>query len=180
MRAVGWAFAAGVGLNVLAWWVLGFDQIPVYVQMLHTFGNAAQWWGYGLITLMLHLGAGGLGAYAVGLGLGCAAAIAGWRAGARGEDRLSFTWLLLATLLASPIVEVHYLSLLVLPLALAQPRFGVIWTLPLLLVLTPADHPPDPVRLLLLAVMAVVVADALGALRRDAVRERDAALATRV
>ena len=61
----------------------------------------------------------------------------------------------------------HYLSLLVLPLALAQPRFGVIWTLPLLLVLTPADHPPDPVRLLLLAVMAVVVADALGALRRE-------------
>ena len=52
---------------------------------------------------------------------------------ARGQDgdRRSFVVALVAGLLASPIVWLHYLVLLVVPLALYRPRLSAAWFIPL-------------------------------------------------
>ena len=51
----------------------------------------------------------------------------------RGDDLRSFTCAVAATLALSPIVWLHYLVLLLVPLAIARPRFSVVWLLPILL-----------------------------------------------
>ena len=77
----------------------------------------------------------------------------------RGDDVRSFTCAVAATLALTPIVWLHYLVVLLVPLAIARPRFSVIWLLPVLLWVSPkpgyaegfADVPPgdrdrDPAR----------------------------------
>ena len=48
----------------------------------------------------------------------------------RGDDFRSFTCAVAATLALSPIVWLHYLFVLLVPLAIARPRFSLIWLLP--------------------------------------------------
>ena len=57
--------------------------------------------------------------------------------GRRGDDVRSFTCFVAATLALSPIVWLHYLVALLVPLAIARPRFSVIWLLPVLLWISP-------------------------------------------
>ena len=49
----------------------------------------------------------------------------------RVDDQASFTLVVVACLLLSPIVWLHYFSLLIVPLAIARPRLGPLWFLPL-------------------------------------------------
>ena len=51
----------------------------------------------------------------------------------QGDEPRSFTCAVAATLALSPIVWLHYLVLLLVPLAISRPRFSVIWLLPILL-----------------------------------------------
>jgi len=140
-RAAAWAVAATVLLNLVSWAILGFDQVSVYVHVLGQFAGAAQLWGYSLIGLMRHLGAAEPVADAVGV-LAAGAVIAGaLRVARERRDRVLFGAAIGACILASPIVETHYLTLILVPLALAAPRLRAAWLMPILLILTPADHP---------------------------------------
>ena len=57
---------------------------------------------------------------------------------ARGGDEVrSFTCAVAATLALSPIVWLHYLVVLLVPLAIARPRFSLLWLLPALLWVSP-------------------------------------------
>jgi hypothetical protein len=85
--------------------------------------------------------------YAVGLALGLPAALAKavWAAiglavlgacvlyGRRGDDAASLTMAIGAGLLLAPTLSLHYLALLLVPLAITRPRFAGAWLLPLLL-----------------------------------------------
>jgi hypothetical protein len=50
----------------------------------------------------------------------------------RRDDLGSFAWAITAALLASPMVWTHYYSLLLVPLALATPTWGIVWLAPFL------------------------------------------------
>ena len=64
---------------------------------------------------------------------------------ARLPDALLLTACLAAALVATPILWEHYLILLAAPIALAQPRFGLLWLAPLVLLLEqPAWSRGDP------------------------------------
>ena len=54
-------------------------------------------------------------------------------AGRRGDDRLSFSFAVLACVVASPIVWLHSFVLLLAPVALYRPRLSVVWLVPALL-----------------------------------------------
>jgi hypothetical protein len=83
-----------------------------------------------------------------------AALIAGcWRYGRSGDDRRAFTCAIVAGLVFSPIVWQHYLMFLVVPLALARPRFSAAWLVPLALWLSPRLGHGDAVQALLPAVV---------------------------
>ncbi len=55
----------------------------------------------------------------------------------RGDEARSFTCAVAATLAWSPIVWLHYLVVLLVPMAIHRPRFTPLWLLPVLLWITP-------------------------------------------
>ena len=113
--------------------------------------------------------------YAVGLALGLPAALAKavWAAvglamlgacvvyGRRGDDAASFTMAIGAGLLLAPTLSLHYLALLLVPLAITRPRFAGAWLLPLLLWAVAgdrADRPEWQAALTVAVTIAVLVA----------------------
>jgi alpha-1,2-mannosyltransferase len=160
-RGLVWSVCVGGLLNILAWATLGFDELPRFISALSTFADHVGRGSYSLTSLALSQGASRTAAYALGLGIGTAAAIAGVILGRRGKDRFAFTACIAAALLASPVVESHYLALLIVPLALARPVASAIWTLPLLLWIVPAGWPSQWQRIVALCVVAGLLAVAL-------------------
>ena len=59
------------------------------------------------------------------------------RSRAADDDARSFTCAVAATLVLSPIVWLHYLVVLLVPVAITRPRFSVLWLLPVLLWVSP-------------------------------------------
>jgi hypothetical protein len=75
----------------------------------------------------------------------------------RGDDPRSFTCAVAATLALSPIVWLHYLVLLLVPLAIARPRFSIIWLLPILLWSSPRPGYAEGFQTFLPALVAVIL-----------------------
>jgi alpha-1,2-mannosyltransferase len=97
----------------------------------------------------------------VGVTLVVTALVLGLR---RGSDRRTLTVTLLAALLTSPIVWMHYYVLLIVPLALARPRLSALWFAPLLYWASPMLESLGDLRRLLvgLGVTAVVAVATMG------------------
>ena len=64
----------------------------------------------------------------------------------RADDARSFTCAVAATLALSPIVWLHYLVVLLVPMAIARPRFSLLWLLPVLLWVSPRPGYAEGVR----------------------------------
>jgi hypothetical protein len=156
-RALGWAIAGTTVLNLIGWAVLGFHEIPIYVSLLQSFARMAERWGYSLIGLALHLGAGQGLADAIGILAAAVVVLASLRVHGTRRDLVLYSACLAACLLASPVVETHYLALMLLPLAIAQPSLSRLWALPIVLIITPADHPSIWQHVLSLCVVATVM-----------------------
>lgn len=164
-RACAWAIGTGLAVNAVAWLVLGLHQIPIYLQLLRNFQPGAERRGYSLIGLAIHLGLSQNVSYALGL-VGAAGILV--LAALSRPDRRDTTMLtacIVASLLASPLVESHYLTLLLVPLAILVPRLSALWSVPILLLITPADHPSNWQHALGLAVALLVPALALSRAR---------------
>ena len=94
------------------------------------------------------------------MGLGLLAAVV-W-AGRRGDERSAFILTVAAALALSPIVWLHYFALLLIVVALAQPTLGLIWFVPLAMVVTPGSGHPTPFETgATLAIAALTIALAL-------------------
>ena len=74
-------------------------------------------------------------------------------------DRRSFAVAVVGALLATPVLWLHYLVLLFVPIALARPRFSALWFAPLAFWVTPIAHSNGSVwrTCFALAVTAVIV-----------------------
>ena len=95
---------------------------------------------------------------AVGVGLIAAVVVLG----RRGDERSAFIVAIAASLALTPIVWLHYFALLLVVVALAQPRLGLVWFVPLGMVLTPGSGHPTPFETVwTLVIAALVVALAL-------------------
>jgi alpha-1,2-mannosyltransferase len=125
--------AAGlaVATSVAAWAVLGFAGLRGYPHMLELLSRLVEGKGYSLVALALSLGAGvtvarGLGAM-VAIALLALVAVRGRREGA---DTWTLAVAIGASLALTPIVWLHYFVLLLVPLAIASPRLGPLWLVP--------------------------------------------------
>jgi alpha-1,2-mannosyltransferase len=149
---------AGVALMLLlgGWAVIDFAGLRSYPTLLHVLDRLEAPVSYSVVAL---LGVKGNAetATTVVLALGAVAAVAIAARGADG-DRRAFVVAVLAALLATPLIWLHYLLLLFVPIALYRPRLSGLWFLPLLLWVTPTTHSHGTVwRILVaLAVLAVV------------------------
>lgn len=139
-RAAAWAVAVTLALNVVSWAILGFDQIRIYLHVISKFAAVVQSWGYSLIDLVHQLGVSQPLADASGVIV--AAAVIGAALRVRHDrERVLFGAVIAACLFVSPVVEAHYLALMLVPVALASKRLSAAWLVPILLIFTPADHP---------------------------------------
>jgi alpha-1,2-mannosyltransferase len=131
-----------VGVSVIllvgGWAVIGFAGLRQYPTLVHMLERVEGPVSYSAIALF---GLSGSAATAVTIVVSLAAVAAIFLA-ARGTDgdRRAFAVAVLASLVATPLLWLHYLLLLFAPLAVYRPRLSALWFLPLLLWLTPATH----------------------------------------
>ncbi|MGO9750139.1 MAG: glycosyltransferase family 87 protein [Solirubrobacteraceae bacterium] len=137
-RAAAWAVAFELVLNGVAWAILGFGAVSAYLHLSGRVIGALYRTGYGIIALLVHVGAtrsaGSLALVVVSIAIVAACLIAGWR----GRDQSAFALAVALMLVASPLVWNHYFALLIVPLAIARPYLSPVWIAPLILWLCPA------------------------------------------
>jgi hypothetical protein len=129
-RAFGAAIAIALAAVVLPWAVIGFAGMSTYPDLLRVAEEVYAVHSYSIATMLSALGTetelAARAALAVGLGLAAAA----FYVGRRRADSVSLSVAVLAAILGSPIVWPFYYALLLVPLAIARPRFSALWLLP--------------------------------------------------
>jgi hypothetical protein len=120
---------AGVGFLM----VLPFISLDHYTSLLRNMGRTFEPGSYNVVGLLIQARVGDRMTDQL-LGFGVGALVL-----AVALSRRSLPLTVVASLLLSPIVWLHYLVLLVVPIALARPRFGGVWLLPLLLWAVPGN-----------------------------------------
>ena len=137
LRASAAAVAIGVSVTLGAWAVIGFDGLTGYPDLVRRLSDIQSENSYSLVGMAATAGlppaVGHALTFIVGGGLLVACVVFARRA----DDPRSFTCAVAATLALSPIVWLHYLVVLLVPLAVARPRFSLIWLLPILLWISP-------------------------------------------
>jgi alpha-1,2-mannosyltransferase len=131
LRAAALAAVAATVTTLVGWAILGFAGFRDYPRMLSMLADALQDLGFSPMALGLALGAPPDVARGLTLAVGGLALVAIFVLARRVGDRAALSAALVSALLLSPIVWPHYFVLLLVPLALARPRFDPVWLLPL-------------------------------------------------
>ena len=164
------ATTAVLGIVVLfgSWGVLGFSGLRDYPSRLGNIAGLEQDKSYSPFALFrsLALSTGSTRLAVLGLTVVAIAAIFAASRFSRDGDRLSFVVALITGLLASPIVWLHYLVLLIVPLALYRPRLSAAWFIPLAYWFLPGQESHGSVRNILVMFGLTALALLL-AMRRD-------------
>lgn len=138
-RAALAAAATALGLVLASWAVAGFRGLTDYPTLLRRLADVEAESSYSAFAVLRALGAPELAARALVVATGVVLLVLAWRTAratalAAGErDRRSLTLTLAAGLVLTPILWLHYLVLLVVPIALARPRLSALWLAPLAL-----------------------------------------------
>lgn len=127
------AGAIAVGLALLSWAVIGFRGIGDYPRLLRKLVDVEAENSYSLFAILRTAGVPELLSRTLVVVAGMVLLVAAWRS-ARApwldgpeRDRRSLTLALAAALVMTPILWLHYLVLLVVPIGLARPRFSPLW-----------------------------------------------------
>jgi glycosyl transferase family 87 len=133
-RTAGLSILLTLALTISSWSVIGFAGFREYPHLVRLVEHVEATRSYSLAALGATLGLGHTAATWFALAGGTAALIGVVVLARRENDgRTSFALTIAATILFSPVVWLHYFSLLLVPVALLRPRFGPLWLLPLLL-----------------------------------------------
>jgi hypothetical protein len=134
----------GTALLLLSWAVIGFAGLRDYPDLLRRLEETVGEDSYTLYIVGLDLGLPSAAARALWLGVGLALLAAVVVLGRRGDERSAFLLAIGASLALTPIVWLHYFALLLVLVAVAQPRLGAAWFVPLAMVITPGSGHPTP------------------------------------
>jgi alpha-1,2-mannosyltransferase len=177
-RAAALCAVTGVVLLLGGWAVIDFAGLRSYPTLVHVLDKVEAPASYSVVAL---LGLSGSAATAATVVLSLATVAAVWLA-ARGADgdRRAFAAAALASLVATPLLWLHYFLLLYVPIALYRPRLSGLWFLPVLLWVTPTTHSHGTtykiaIALAVLAVVALRTAFARARLSRAAAVPRPVA-----
>jgi alpha-1,2-mannosyltransferase len=136
-RVTAWAVVIGFATTLVAWAAIGFDGLTGYPDLLRRLSDIQSERSYSIVGMSATAGLGSAAGQVVTLAVG-AALLAGCVLFARRHDEpRSFTCAVAATLALSPIVWLHYLVVLIVPMAILRPRFSALWLLPVLLWISP-------------------------------------------
>jgi hypothetical protein len=131
-------------VSIVSWTIIRFEGLASFPALLNRLSELGRSASYSTQAVLYALGASSaLSTVIVGL-LAAAMFGAALHFGRLGDERRLLTALLAAALVLTPIVWQHYLTLLLVPLALARPRLSAAWFLPLLAwvcPMAPAERP---------------------------------------
>ena len=126
-RAFGAAVVAtGAGL-IVPWALIGFAGFSAYPDLLRVAEEVYAVHSYSVATMLGALGTDTQLASRSALALGVVLTAVAFYAGRRAADSTSLSLAVLAAVLGSPIVWPYYFALLLVPVAIARPRFSVLW-----------------------------------------------------
>jgi len=167
--------AAALVLLIGGWAVIDFAGLRSYPTLVHVLEQVEAPVSYSIVAL---LGVTRGAETAVTIAFSLAAVVAIWLA-ARGSggDRRALAVAVVASLVAAPLVWLHYLLLLYVPIALYRPRLSGLWFLPLVLWATPLTHSQGTTWRIALAlgVVAVVALRTVGVSSRPVISRAGAA-----
>ena len=113
--------------------------------------------GFSPAALLAHLGVGWGVAGAFGYALGVALLVVAYRS--RRSETAALGLVCSAALLLTPILWPNYLLIMLVPLALLRPRFGVLWLLPVILLGQPVIDPAVWEIAVFLGILAALTVD---------------------
>ena len=163
IAATGWALATGVLLNLVAWSIVGFDQLGRYIHLDSAVTTALYRYGYGIISMAVRAGASRTLGTVLMVGLSLPLVVLCLWLGSRRRDAQALLIAVVLTLTASPLAWMHYLALLLVPMAVLRPRMSPEWLLPLVLWLCPGGLHESIWQVV---VFALITAGATGLLLR--------------
>ena len=140
------AAAVGAGLLLASWAVIGFDGLRGYPDLLRRLENGVGDDAYTVTNLAHDLGAPYGLAHALWLALGVSLLAACIVLGRRGDERSAFIVALAAGLALTPLVWLHYFALLVVAIAIVRPTLGLVWFIPLTMVVATGGGDPTPLQ----------------------------------
>jgi alpha-1,2-mannosyltransferase len=125
-----------------SWTVIGFAGFTTYPRLLDELARLLQWKSYSLTALVLSFGFSPGQAHAASFV--CGAAVLGLvvllgRRGGADADRHGFILAIAAAFVLTPIVWMHYLALLLVPIAITRSRLTPLWFVPLAMWVTPGQ-----------------------------------------
>jgi alpha-1,2-mannosyltransferase len=157
LRTTAWATVVGVAVTFVAWAAIGFAGLDGYLDLLRRLSEIQSENSYSIVGMASTLGLAESVGQALTLVIGGGLLVACVVLARRGDEARSFTCAVVATLALSPIVWLHYLVLLLVPLAIARPRFSIIWLLPILLWTSPRPGYAEGFQTFLPAVVTVIL-----------------------
>jgi hypothetical protein len=155
------ASGAGLAITAALWFVVGFDGLVDYPERLRDISasESIRRDSLSFVGLATTLGLGVVVGHAMMLVAGISLLFGSVVRGRRGDDREAFCLALAAAVAMTPILWLHYLLLLMVPLAITRPRFTPLWLLPLVLWMDPEPmHPEGPLASLPMLVVGLIVA----------------------
>lgn len=157
-RAAAECAAVAIVLLLGSWAVIGFAGLFSYPRLIHVLEQVEGPVSYSLMALVGLRGSAQTAATVV-FSLLAVGAI-WWAARGAHGDRRAFAVAVAASLLVTPLLWLHYLLLVYVPIALYRPRLSGLWFVPLALWATPTTHSHGVAWkiVLALAVLAVVTA----------------------
>jgi alpha-1,2-mannosyltransferase len=129
------AVAVAAGLTVVSWAAIGFRGVTEYPDLLRRLSDIEAENSYSANAILVALGLPDGAARVLVAVLAVALLVLAWRVATDPTegDRRALTLALAAGVVATPILWLHYLVLLVVPIALARPRLSALWFAPLAL-----------------------------------------------
>jgi alpha-1,2-mannosyltransferase len=161
LRAAVLAVVLGLVVTLLAWAVIGFAGFGGYPDLLEGLSDIQSERSYSIVGMAATLGLGEGVGRVLTLVLGLALLVACVLFARRSDDARSFTCAIAATLVLSPIVWLHYLVVLLVPMAIFRPRFSALWLLPILLWISPRPGYADGYQTFMPAIVATILRVAL-------------------
>jgi alpha-1,2-mannosyltransferase len=137
LRTVALALGIGALVTLVAWAVIGFAGLADYPELLERLSEIQSERSYSIVGMASALGLAEAVGQLVTVVVGVALLVGCVVLARRGDEERSFTCAVAATLALSPIVWLHYLVLLLVPLSILRPRFSLIWLLPVVLWTSP-------------------------------------------
>jgi Glycosyltransferase family 87 len=151
------AASSGVLFLLAPWASLDGAGLHSYPHRLSTLSSLEARRGFSPAALLAHLGVGWSAAQAVGYALGVLLLV--WAYRRRSSHEASLALVCSASLLLTPILWPNYLLIMLVPLALLRPRFGIVWVLPAILIGQPVIDPAVWEVAVFLAILAVLTVD---------------------